>query len=348
MSEKKIFGFGVIGAGAISRLHARAILETPNAELKGIYSRTKSTADKVAGQFSTVAYSSLEAMLDNKEIDIVCICTPSGLHLEAALKCIAAGKHCLIEKPLEITVERCNKIIAAAKKANVKVGVIFQSRFYKAAQSIKKAVEEGRFGEFVMGDAYIKWYRSSEYYASGKWRGIKQFDGGGALMNQGIHSVDLLQWYMGTIVSVQAMSARVRHKDIEVEDTIVAIIKFENGALGTIEASTAIFPGSQRRVEVRGTRGSAVLEGDTIIEWKFEKEKEIDKQINNLQKPGFSGGASNPADINFKGHQLQMEDIIRAIETERDLAITAEEGRRSVAIIEAIYESADKGERIIL
>lgn len=343
---KKQYGFGLIGAGAIARSHARAISEIENAELKGVYSRTKSKADKIADQFSAIAYASLEELLQNKEIDIVCICTPSGIHLEPALKCIAAGKHCLIEKPLEITIERCDKIIDAAIEAGVKIGVIFQSRFHEAEQNLKKAVVEGRFGDLVVGDAYIKWYRSPEYYASTKWRGTRQFDGGGALMNQGIHSVDLLQWFMGPIASVQAISTRAKHKNIEVEDTVVAIVQFANGALGTIEASTAVFPGSQRRVEVRGTEGSAVLEGDGIIEWEFRVGKEEDKQINHPRKAEQSGGASDPSDISFRGHQLQMEDMIQAIETGNLPTVTAEEGRKSVAIIEAIYKSAKSGEMV--
>src|SRR5699024_5567339 len=158
----------------------------------------------------------------------------------------------------------------------------------------------------------------------------------------------LLQWFMGPIVSVQATSTRAKHKNIEVEDTVVAMVQFANGALGTIEASTAVFPGSQRRVEVRGTEGSAVLEGDDIIEWKFRTEKEEDEQIVHSEKAGPLGGASDPSDISFKGHQLQMEGMIHAIETGNPPAVTAEEGRKSVAIIEAIYRSAESGEKAML
>jgi UDP-N-acetyl-2-amino-2-deoxyglucuronate dehydrogenase len=253
----KNFGFGIVGAGMISHFHARAIKEIKNAQLLGIYSTNKIKSDQFAAKYKCEAYETLDQMLSRTEIDIVCICTPSGIHLEPAVASIQAGKHCVIEKPLEITIERCDIIIEAAHKAGVKTGVIFPSRFYEASRQLKKSIDEKRFGDLVLGDAYVKWSRSAEYYQSGKWRGSWKYDGGGALMNQGIHSVDLLQWYMGPVESVQSVSANIRHKDIEVEDTIVSTIKFSNGALGTIECSTAVFPGALKRIEIMGTKGTA-------------------------------------------------------------------------------------------
>src|SRR5690606_8784113 len=187
------------------------------------------------------------------------------------------GKHCLIEKPLEITVERCDAIIDAARKAGVKVGVIFPSRFYEASRQLIASIDENRFGNLVLGSAYVKWHRSEAYYASGRWRGTWEYDGGGALMNQGIHSVDLLQWYMGPVESVQATAANVRHKNIEVEDTIVATLNFKNGALGTLECSTAVFPGTLKRIEIMGTEGTAILEEDYFIIWEFQRERSVDE-----------------------------------------------------------------------
>jgi predicted dehydrogenase len=350
MEEQKQYGFGIVGAGVIAEFHAKAIAEIGNAVLKGIYTRTASKAEAFASQFSCVAYPTLEAMLEQADIDIVCICTPSGIHLEPALACIAAGKHCLVEKPLEVTVERCDQIIQAAGTAGVKAGVIFPSRFYAASMRLKEALDQNKFGDLVLGDAYVKWHRSMEYYQSGAWRGTWQFDGGGALMNQGIHSVDLLQWYMGPVISVQAVSANALHKTIEVEDTIVALVQFANGALGTIECSTAVFPGSLKRIEVRGTRGSAVLEEDQLIEWAFQQADQEDDLVRRVQQEGHpsSGGASDPKAIRFTGHQRQIEDLIRAIDTDGTPAVTVAEGRKSVAIIEAIYESARTGKKITL
>ncbi|MEY4661103.1 MAG: hypothetical protein RLZZ42_1055, partial [Bacteroidota bacterium] len=196
--EKK-YGFGIIGAGMIASVHARALREIPGTSLVGVYSTTLQKREAFAAKESCRAFNSLEEMLADPAIDIVCICTPSGAHQDPALACIAAGKHCLIEKPLEVTLEKCDRIIAAADAKGVKVGVVFPSRFYEQAMLLKEAVDTSRFGEIVLGDAYVKWHRSEAYYKSNAWRGTWELDGGGALMNQGIHSVDLLQWYMGPV-----------------------------------------------------------------------------------------------------------------------------------------------------
>ncbi len=350
MVKKKQFGFGIVGAGTISAIHAMAIEAIEDAKLLGIYSLNKSKADDFAGKNNCVAYDTLEAMLNVPEIDIVCICTPSGIHLEPALKCIEAGKHCLIEKPLEVTLERCDGIIDTAEKAGVKIGVIFPSRFYEASKQVKKAIDESRFGNLVLGDAYVKWSRSEAYYQSSAWRGTWEFDGGGALMNQGIHSVDLLQWYMGPVASVQAFTANIMHKGIEVEDTMVATLQFANGALGTIVCSTAVFPGTLKRIEIMGTAGTAILEESSLIKWQFLNEADEDKLINgNMGKENTShGGVSNPADISFIGHQKQIEDMIHAVATGTEPAINALEGRKSVEIVTAIYESARSGKKVNL
>ena len=348
--EKKLFGFGIVGAGMIAHFHAKAIAALENARLIGVYNVNKPKADTFALENNCTAYETLDEMLAIPEIDIVCICTPSGIHLEPALKSIQAGKHCLIEKPLEVTVERCDEMLTAARSAGVKVGVIFPSRFYEASEHLKASVDNQKFGNLTLGSAYVKWHRSEAYYASGRWRGTWKYDGGGALMNQGIHSVDLLQWYMGPVESVQAVAANVQHKNIEVEDTIVATVAFKNGALGTIECSTAVFPGTLKRIEIMGTAGTAILEEDNFIKWQFQQETADDKRIQESMKAvtTAAGGASNPADISFVGHQRQIEDMIRAIETDTEPLVNGEEGRKSVEIVRAIYESARTGNRVNL
>jgi predicted dehydrogenase len=347
MSKKEI-GFGIVGAGVIADVHAKAIASIDNARLAGVYSVTKSKADALAAKYNCTVYATLEEMLNRSEIDIICICTPSGIHRDPAIKSIAAGKHCLIEKPLEVTLKKCDEIIEAAQKAGVKVGVIFPSRFYEPAQQLKKAIDENRFGELVLGDAYVKWSRTPEYYKSGKWRGTWKFDGGGALMNQGIHSVDLLQWYMGPVTSVQAVAGNIRHKNIEVEDTVVATLKFANGALGTIECSTAVFPGSLKRIELAGTEGTAILEESNLIKWDFKNPTPADDIIKQSMAAAnvSHGGVSNPADISIAGHKNQIEDMIRAVQTGTQPAVDGIEGRKSVEIVLAVYESA-RSERIV-
>ncbi len=348
--EKKTFGFGIVGAGVISNFHAQAIAAVDNASLIGAYDFNQNTLDIFSKTNNCIAYDTLEDMLVNPEIEVVCICTPSGLHLEPALKCIEAGKNCLIEKPLEVTVEKCDKIINASQKAGVKIGVIFPSRFYKLNQQLKESISSNKFGDLVLGDAYVKWSRSADYYKSGKWRGTWQFDGGGALMNQGIHSVDLLQWFMGPVKSVQAYSANVLHQEIEVEDTVIAILKFANGALGTIECSTAVFPGSFKRIEILGTLGTSVIEENDLLKWNFKNEMPEDELIRKKFAGGNTtgGGASDPTAISYYGHQLQIENMIHAIEDDINPFIDAREGRKSVEIIMAIYESARSGKEVAL
>jgi UDP-N-acetyl-2-amino-2-deoxyglucuronate dehydrogenase len=343
-------GFGIIGAGTIAGIHAHAIKSIPNAKLFGVYSINKNKSQAFADTHHCVSYDSLEEMLNVSGIDIVCICTPSGIHLDPAIKCIEAGKHCVIEKPLEVTLEKCDNIIEAANKAGIKTAVIFPSRFYEASKQIKNALNEKRFGGLVLGDAYVKWSRSDAYYKSSAWRGTWQLDGGGALMNQGIHSVDLLQWYMGSVESVQSVSANIKHKGIEVEDTVVSTLKFANGALGTIECSTAVFPGALKRIEIMGTAGSAVLEENNLVKWEFEKMSGEDEIILRKMSAGNAshGGVSNPADISFAGHQSQLEDMMQSIATGREPLINAIEGRKSVEIVLAIYQSAKTGKRIRL
>ena len=340
--KKKEFGFGIIGAGAISDVHARAIQSIENARLWGVYSINKHKADALATKYGCLAYTTLDELLSQPQIDIVCICTPSGIHLDPAIESLAAGKHCIIEKPLEVTLEKCDRIIEAAKRAGLKVGVIFPSRFYEASRQLKEAIDDERFGGLALGDAYVKWNRSAEYYQSGKWRGTWEFDGGGTLMNQGIHSVDLLQWYMGPVDAVQAIAANIVHKDIEVEDTIVATLQFSNGALGTVECSTAVFPGVHKRIEIMGTKGTAIIEESDLIKWEFRDAVSGDEKIRSSMKGGAlsHGGVSNPVDISIMGHKKQIEDMMRAVQTGDSPLVDGAEGRKSVEIVLAIYESA--------
>ena len=193
-------GFGIIGCGMIANFHAKAIADISGAKLVGCQSRRLESAQKLADQYGATAYDDIGEMLADPKIDIVTICTPSGAHMEPALAAAKAGKHLIIEKPLEVTLKRCDKIIAACHKHGVTLSTIFPSRFHKASQLLKKAIDKGRFGTLTLGDAYVKWYRTQEYYDSGQWRGTWELDGGGALMNQAIHSIDLLTWFMGCLL----------------------------------------------------------------------------------------------------------------------------------------------------
>jgi UDP-N-acetyl-2-amino-2-deoxyglucuronate dehydrogenase len=344
------YGIGIVGTGLIAEFHARAVQEVKGAHLAAVMSRTGERAAAFGERFGCRGYDSLEALLADPDVEIVSICTPSGAHLEPALEAIAAGRHLIIEKPLEISLERCDRILDAAERGGVRVSGIFQSRFYESSQILKRAVAAGRFGRLVLGDAYVKWYRSQDYYDKGGWKGTRRFDGGGALMNQSIHAVDLLQWMMGPVRSVQAVKGILAHQRIEVEDTAAAVLEFASGAFGVIEGSTAIFPGFLKRIEISGTRGSAILEEEDLIHWRFDAESAEDEEIRRLYsgRTASGGGAADPAAISCEGHRRQFQNFVDALEADRPPLIEALEARKSVAIILAIYESAESEKKVFL
>lgn len=344
------FGFGIVGTGMIADFHAKAIADIPEAKLIGCYNRTAEKAQAFAEKNSITAYDNLEAMLANPEIHVISICTASGAHMEPAVAAARAGKHVIIEKPLDVTLERCDAIIDACRENNVKLATIFPSRFHGPSVAIKQAIEGGRFGKLSLGDAYVKWFRTQEYYDSGAWRGTWALDGGGALMNQAIHSVDLLCWLMGDVESISANCSLLGHERIEVEDVAVATLKFKNGALGTIEASTAVYPGYLKRIEIHGTKGSAVMEEEDIKSWDFAETTDEDEAIKArlAGKTETGGGAADPKAIGHHGHRMQFEDLLAAIKENREPAINGPEGRRSVEVILAIYQAAASGTRVKL
>ena len=349
-------GFGLIGCGMIAEFHARAINEIPGARVVAAFSRNLANGRKVAeiaesgGKGECVVYDDLDRMLAHPKLDVVCVCTPSGAHLEPSLAAAKAGKHVVVEKPLEITLPRCDAIIQACKAAGVRLCTIFPSRFSQANQSLKHAIDSGRFGRLTLGDTHVKWWRTQAYYDSGGWRGTWNLDGGGAVMNQAIHNVDLLAWLMGDVASVQAITATLVHERIEVEDTAVAALRFKNGALGVIEAATSAFPGLLKRTEIHGEFGSARVEQDDVTLWTFAHPQPEDLEIQAAigKAAGDSAGASDPRGINHAGHRDQLADFLRAIDQNGTPLIDGAEGRKSVEIIRAIYKSSKIGAAVTL
>jgi predicted dehydrogenase len=343
-------GIGIVGAGMISNFHAKAIAGTNEGKLVGCFDRNFERAEAFAEANGCQAFETLEAMLADENVQAVAICTPSGAHLEPAVAAAKAGKHVMVEKPLEVTTEKCDEIIAACDASGVKLATTFQSRFHESSRLMKTAVDSGRFGKITMGDAYVKWYRSQEYYDSGAWRGTWALDGGGALMNQAIHSVDLLLWLMGPVKSVHAMMGTMTHERIEVEDIVVANLQFESGALGVIEATTTAFPGALKRVEIAGSEGSAVLEEEDLKQWTFKVETDEDASIRERMagRTESGGGAADPSAIGHHGHTEVFNDFLAAINSGDEPLVNGVEGRRSVELICAIYESARSGETVTL
>lgn len=339
-------GFGIIGCGVIAPVHAESIKEVLCARLVAVSDVVEANARKLAEQFGAVAYTDYKKMLKRDDVHAVSLCVPSGMRAEIAEACAAAGKHVLAEKPLEISTARIDRILAAVDKAGVTLGCIFQSRFAAGPKRVHEAIEQGRFGKLVLGDAYIKWYRSDEYYKSGAWRGTRKLDGGGALINQGIHQIDLLLWFMGPVKSVFARTALLGHEGLEVEDLACAILTFQNGGMGVIEGSTAIWPGHSARVEVHGTQGSAIIEDGELRFWQFQNETDEDAAVREglAKLSDLGSGASDPIKgLKIEGHRRQIEDFAQAILEKRQPGVAGREGRRAVAVIEAIYQSAQSG-----
>ncbi len=333
----------------ISHFHAKAI-EAAGGRLVACFDRVPEATGRLVNDYPNCKpFTDLQTFLA-EDFDIVTIGTPSGTHLEPAVAAAEAGKHVIVEKPLEITLDRCDRIIAACKKAGVTLSTIFPSRFHHAARQIKSALEAGRFGRLTLGDAIIKWYRTQQYYDSGAWRGTWELDGGGALMNQGIHTIDLLTWLMGPVAEISAQTALLAHERIAVEDTAVATLKFASGALGTIVGTTASYPGYLKRVEISGTTGSAVMEEEDLVKWDFAvvaaEDSAIRGAMENRQSGG--GGAADPSAIGFMGHAKLFANVIAAIDGQEELLIDGNEGRRSVEIILAVYKAAELGQAVKL
>lgn len=343
-------GFGIIGCGMISNFHAKAIADIRGAKLVACFDERPEGAARLAKETGCRPYDTLAGMLADPQVDVVTICTPSGAHADPAIAAAKAGKHVIVEKPLEITLKRCDAIINACEKSGVTLSTIFPSRFHKSNQELKAAVEAGRFGRVTLAEAYVKWYRSQAYYDSGAWRGTWQLDGGGALMNQAIHNVDLLNWLVGPVAEVSAYTATLAHERIQVEDTAAATLRFASGALGVIEASTAAFPGYLKRLEIHGSTGSAAIEEEDIVAWDFAQKGKGDAAIKKRMAEHTSGGggASDPAAIGHHAHAAQFRDVLAAIKDKRAPAVDGPEGRRAVEIILAIYKAAETGRPVKL
>ena len=335
-------GFGFIGAGAIAHFHARAVAESRGGRGIGVASRSRGTAEKFAAEHQLgFATDNVQELLKQPGLDAVCITTPSALHLEPALAAIRAGKHLMIEKPLDSTVEGTDHILHEAEKAGVRVGSIFQARFGDAARQVKAAIDAGRFGRMVLASCYVKWNRTTEYYTG--WKGRLSEDGGGVIINQAIHGVDLLQWFAGMPAEVFAWSTQRVHR-IESEDTCVAALRFASGAFGTIEGTTATWPGWSRRIEICGEHGSVVMEDDDIARWDFRDARPEDEKVRTMRESAAMGsGAAAPMNIKIEGHVRQIQDFIDGINEKRPFFIEGAEARKAVALVRAIYDSAASG-----
>jgi UDP-N-acetyl-2-amino-2-deoxyglucuronate dehydrogenase len=342
----KKWKFGIIGTGMIGDFHARAIQSLPNAELVGFYGTNAQKTAKLVEKYRCANWDSLSKILAS-DVDIVTIATPSGSHMEIAVEAAKHGKHVICEKPLEIKLDKIDQMIAAHEKAGTRLGGIFNFRYNDPVRVLKKAVDSGRFGVITYASVHVPWWRSDDYY-NDNWHGTWKLDGGGALMNQSIHMVDLLQYLVGPVKSLKAYTATLGHS-IEVEDTATAILHFKNDALGVVYGSTASFPGQFRRLEITGTKGSVVQVENSFKVWQFADESDEDKIIlKNYGEIEGGGGVSDPAAIQFQPHARNIAAFIESIEKKQAFEIDGREARKSVEIILAIYEAAKTHEIVYL
>lgn len=340
VENKKIYGFAIIGCGTIARIHVQAIQKIENAKLIGVCDYSYEFAKQFAEKYGCKAYTSQEEMLKDNDIDIVNICTPSGLHYKQVIACAKAKKNVIVEKPMAITKEQMDEAISVVEENNVKVEVVSQLRFTHSTRMLKQAIEQGKLGKVYIADYRLKYYRSNEYYEGSSWRGTWGMDGGGALMNQGIHGIDLIQYMMGGVKSVYA-KCKTLGRNIEVEDTANVLVEYKNGAVGVIECTTLAKPGYERKIEVHGEKGSIIISEDTIEKW----------DVDDMEKPDTGElkiGVKGVVDFTEDYHKEQFIDLINAVETDGVPLVDIYEGRKPVDIILAAYQSSKLGKNIEL
>jgi predicted dehydrogenase len=327
---------GFIGGGNITETHIRAALTVPRLRVAAVYGSNRKKVTDLVAKYGGAAFDDFEQFLAHRPLDLVIVGSPSGLHAAQGIAAAKRGLHVLTEKPIDVSTERTDALISAARHANVKLGVIFQDRLKPDILRLKSWMEEGKLGRPLLVEASVKWYRPADYYSSSKWRGTREFDGGGALINQGIHTVDLLLYLLGDVARVQAVNVAALH-DIQAEDTCVATLEFANGAVGVLQATTAAYPGYPRRVEITGSEGTVGLETDRITHADLRAPVAAEEQIEPADQ---NASANSPVVSDVRGHQRIIQDFIDSIETGRSPVCDGEEGRRSLALVEAIYQAA--------
>lgn len=348
MAEEKKLRLGVVGCGNIGRTHMRAIAQIPGARLAAVTDVNETAARAAAGEYGCSYFTDGRAMIDGGGIDVVDICTPSGMRRDIAVYAAQRGKHIIAEKPIEVTTERIDEMLEAADRNGVTIHSIFGKRYADLYRWLREAVDGGRLGGLFFADIAMKWHRPPGYY-EGSWRGTWALDGGGALMNQCIHYVDLMLWFMGMPMSVFAYTGRFAHPRIETEDTAAVLLRFQGG-IGMIQASTAMIPGFSARFSLHGRDGGIVIEDDRIVDFHPKAPEEGDREA--CQRfGGRLGRKENVSTHVVSDHELhrrQLDDIARSIREGAPSAVCGREARKAVAVIEAAYRSAAEDREVFL
>lgn len=333
---------GLIGGGNISETHARAARALAGVEIAAIYGTNAEKVGRLSREHGGRPYTDFEQFLGHRPMDLVAIGSPSALHAAQGIAAVRRGLHVLTEKPIDIKTERADSLISEAEKAGVKLGVFFQDRCKPDILRVKKVVDAGALGQPILADARVKWYRPPDYYATSRWRGTWALDGGGALINQAVHTVDLMLWLFGDVVSVQSTSKAAVHT-IEVEDTLVALLQFANGALGVLQATTSVFPGYRRRLELSGSQGTLIIEQDRLLAADL-RNPPVDLLPSG--EADLNPSADSPVVSDARGHQSVLEDFLESIQSNTSPRCDGREGRRSLALVEAIYEACRTGKQV--
>jgi len=341
MSDSRV-GFGLLGAGLIAPFHARALEASQQARLVGAADTDPDRLARLTGQYGGRAYASGEEMLDDPEVRVVSILTPNHLHFDAVVKAAGAGKHVLVEKPPAMSLRELDEMEWACAAAGVKIGVVLQCRARKAVQAMRSAIQEGRFGRLCHADAYMKWFRSAEYYRMDAWRSSRR-SGAGVTIQQAFHYLDLLQHLAGPVKRVQARMSNLAHPDVDLEDTLLAFVDYANGAQGVVQASTALWPGTDVRIEINGERGAAIMAGERMETWQFQDERPEDEAIRRYGSAAVATGATGAAELGFHDHQAVIDDLACAIEQDREPMITLASVRPTLEWALAMYQSAKEG-----
>ena len=338
-----VLGIGIIGTGSIVKTYAKCISELEGIKLIALYTKSPDRVKDAENRFGVSVFSDLEEFLDHPDMQMVCVCNESGNHGDVIEKAAKAGKHILSEKPLEVTPKKIEAIIAICETYKVKLGCVLQNRCGTDYKAVEKAVKDGLLGKLLMGNAHINWYRSLAYYAQNPWRGTKKLDGGAAFINQGIHTIDLLINLMGSVKSVFGTVKTLVH-DIEGEDVGAGLLHFKNGAIGTITAGTALYPGYPERIEIYGEKGSILMEGGKITQWNV-KNSDTPAWMSNT---GVASGASDPTSIGHLNHKTVIKDMVTAIKEDRNPMVGGKEAIKAVAVITALYASSKNKQSVEL
>jgi len=344
----KLMRIGIVGCGVISDIHIKAILEIPDVKLVAVADINENVAKAIAERCKCDWYTDFKEMIRRADIDIIDICTPSGLRKDIAVYAAENKKHIIAEKPIEVTIDRIDEILEACSRNKVFISGIFNKRYKDIYQQIRNIVTQGRLGRLIFADVSMKWYRPSEYYKNSSWRGTWALDGGGALMNQCIHYVDILQWLVGPVENVFGQTDKLVHTYIETEDTAAALIRFKCGAMGTIQAATSTYPGFSAKFSLHGENGGIIVEDDRVIDFKFKEKYPGDETLFGDESNQVNAGASTNIVTNYELHKRQLTSIISSLRQGKEPEISGNEARKAVEIIEAIYRSASEKKLITL